>query len=225
MCSLHQQMQPASRGKTAVVKLSIASRCMYAPVSALQQLCRPHAGRCALRRLRACQPAYLWAPVTGFPAVLDGLSAQDAGSEDKFLLAVLETRHSKQTSLSYISYHPGPLAGLDDNTIACKADPAVLDSGTDDVGFLAVLDDLLRHIGSIAEGRPTVPAGRPFVNMHGRIPEAIKHRCRQAAAEKPVAGQFLPALSANPQAGAGEPHVRPFFLELSQQETAQLMQR
>lgn len=93
------------------------------------------------------------------------------------------------------------------------------------MGFLAVLDDLLRHIGSIAEGKPTAPAGRPFVNVHGRIPEAIKHRCREAAAEKPAAGQFLPALSADPQAGAGEPHVRPFFLELSQQETRQLMQR
>ncbi len=93
------------------------------------------------------------------------------------------------------------------------------------MGFLAVLDDLLRHIGSIAEGKPTTPAGRPFVNVHGRIPEAIKHRCREAAAEKPAAGQFLPALSADPQAGAGEPHVRPFFLELSQQETRQLMQR
>ena len=103
--------------------------------------------------------------------------------------------------------------------------PADLCPGTDDVGFLAVLNDLLRHIGSIAEGKPTTPAGRPFVNVHGRIPEAIKRRCREAAAEKPVAGQFLPALSADPKAGAGEPHVRPFFLELSQQETRQLMQR
>ena len=111
------------------------------------------------------------------------------------------------------------------DTLVYVRHPADLCSGTDDVGFLAVLDDLMRHIGSIAEGKPTAPAGRPFVNVHGRIPEAIKRRCREAAAEKPIPGQYLPALGTDLQAGGGEPHVRPIFLELSQQETAQLMQR
>ena len=52
---------------------------------------------CTLARhhISACQPADLWAPGAGFPAVLDGLSPQGAGSEDMILPAVLEARHRK----------------------------------------------------------------------------------------------------------------------------------